>query len=133
MPEFYRFRDVNTLLGDRQELEKQSIFFASPKQLNDPQEGFRDIFWHGDHIIWNNLFRHYLICLTHAYLHIVRHRDSIPLSFDALPVRTDGKQFICPEDGPLLEDVYAHFSARSAVADYIQALGRSGRRVRRPE
>jgi hypothetical protein len=30
-------------------------------------EGFRDIYWHGDEIAWNNLIRHYLICLTHAF------------------------------------------------------------------
>jgi hypothetical protein len=66
MPDFYRFRSIRSLLGEHQELQNQSIFFASPEQLNDPMEGFRDIYWHGDTIAWNNLFRHYLICLTHA-------------------------------------------------------------------
>jgi hypothetical protein len=26
-------------------------------------EGFKDIFWQGDGIVWTNLLRHYLLCL----------------------------------------------------------------------
>jgi hypothetical protein len=26
-------------------------------------EGFRDIFWRGDQIVWRNLLRHYVLCL----------------------------------------------------------------------
>jgi hypothetical protein len=60
---FYRFRTTDALLGERQELEKQEIYFASPEQLNDPMEGFKELFWHGDQIVWRNLIRHYLLCL----------------------------------------------------------------------
>jgi hypothetical protein len=48
------------LLEDFRELENQEIYFASPQKLNDPMEGFKDIFWRGDEIIWANLLRHYL-------------------------------------------------------------------------
>ena len=48
MAEFYRFRSMKYLLGEEyQELENQAIYFASPKELNDPMEGFRDIVWIG--------------------------------------------------------------------------------------
>lgn len=60
---FYRFRAIENLFGDYRELEKQSIFFASPALLNDPVEGFKDIYWQGDEILWTNLFNHYLLCL----------------------------------------------------------------------
>lgn len=63
---FYRFRPIDALLDRFHELENQEIYFASPAELNDPMEGFRDIFWQGDHIAWKNLFRHYLRCLTRA-------------------------------------------------------------------
>jgi hypothetical protein len=37
MTEFFRFRSVEKLLDSQfQELERQSLFFASPEQLNDP-------------------------------------------------------------------------------------------------
>jgi len=44
----YRFRSIDALLGERAELAKQEIFFASRKQLNDPVEGYKDLFWKGD-------------------------------------------------------------------------------------
>jgi hypothetical protein len=31
-------------------------------ELNDPLEGFKDLFWKGDVIVWKNLLRHYLLC-----------------------------------------------------------------------
>ncbi|WP_417761714.1 DUF2971 domain-containing protein [Shewanella sp.] len=65
---FYRFRSINRLLGEFKELEKQSIFFAPPEILNDPVEGFKDIYWQGDEILWRNLFNHYLLCLMNLCL-----------------------------------------------------------------
>lgn len=64
---FYRFRPINRLITDFKELENQSIYFASPNQLNDPMEGFRDITWSGDHIVWSNLFKHYLLCTERLF------------------------------------------------------------------
>src|ERR1035441_10982817 len=65
---FYRFRPTDALLDRFQELERQEIYFASPKELNDPLEGFKDLVWSGDRILWKNLLRHYLLCLTHAVM-----------------------------------------------------------------
>lgn len=63
----YRFRSIEKLLDPRyQELEAQQIYFCPPDQLNDPMEGFKDIFWRGDHIVWRNLLRHYLLNLMQA-------------------------------------------------------------------
>jgi hypothetical protein len=52
--EFYRFRRINSLIGEFEELENQSIYFAEPESLNDPMEGFRDMYWRGDFIVWRN-------------------------------------------------------------------------------
>ena len=65
---FYRFRSVDALLGERKELENQEIYFCPPDQLNDPMEGFKDLFWLGDEIVWRNLLKHYLACLTQSLL-----------------------------------------------------------------
>jgi len=45
----YRFR--STVLGKHQELENQDIYFSSLESLNDPMEGFMDLFWSGDEIV----------------------------------------------------------------------------------
>lgn len=66
MPEYlYRFRTVDSLLGltRESELEGAYIYFASPAQLNDPLEGYRELIWKGDSIIWTNFFKHYIECL----------------------------------------------------------------------
>ena len=67
MPDhLFRFRPIRALLDGFHELENEEIYFASPEQLNDPMEGFKDIFWRGDGIVWTNLLRHYLLCLMQA-------------------------------------------------------------------
>ena len=62
----YRFRSMPALLDGFHELENQEIYFSPPEQLNDPLEGFKDVFWQGDRILWTNLLRHYLLCLMQA-------------------------------------------------------------------
>lgn len=61
--EIYRFRTINSLLGEHQELEKQSIYFAKKEELNDPIEGYNEIYWNGDKIAWEGLFKHYIVGL----------------------------------------------------------------------
>ena len=61
--EVYRFRSIEALLCEYQELENKTIYFASPDQLNDPMEGYRDIVWRGDKIVWTNFFKNYVFCL----------------------------------------------------------------------
>jgi Protein of unknown function (DUF2971) len=63
----YRFRSAKALLGDFQELNNQEIFFSSLEQLNDPMEGYKDVFWSGDVIVWRNLVRHYVYCLLNTF------------------------------------------------------------------
>jgi len=67
MPDhFFRFRSIRNLLDGFHELENQEIYFSPPRDLNDPVEGFKDLFWQGDAIVWVNLLRHYLLCLMQA-------------------------------------------------------------------
>lgn len=83
----YRFRTIKSLLGFS-ELQNQSIYFASPGDLNDPLEDSKDIFWEGDEILWSNLLKNYLLCLQHCYLLIrIGGEDSL-LTVDDIPVFT---------------------------------------------
>jgi hypothetical protein len=59
----YRFRSTLAVLDGFEELNKQEIYFSPPDQLNDPMEGYKDVFWSGDRIVWQNLLRHYVLCL----------------------------------------------------------------------
>lgn len=72
MSEFiYRFRPVDRLLnadGKTGELDSQYIFFSAPEKLNDPLEGYKEVYFCGDHIIWGNMIKHYLRCLIDSCL-----------------------------------------------------------------
>ncbi len=63
----YRFRTAENLLGKYKELENQEIYFASPEELNDPMEGFKDFFWQGDKIIWDNFLINYTKSLEYTF------------------------------------------------------------------
>ena len=30
-------------------------------------EGFQDVFWEGDYVLWKNLIRHYVLCLLMSF------------------------------------------------------------------
>jgi hypothetical protein len=76
----YRFRKIHHLLEGNHELEKQEIYFAPPEDLNDPMEGFRDIFWQGDAIVWRNMLKHYVICVDHIFVMTLISNDTIKLT-----------------------------------------------------
>lgn len=59
----YRFRPMSNLIGKYRELEKQELVLSSPRYFNDPLEGYQDVFWEGDEVLWENLLRHYLLNL----------------------------------------------------------------------
>lgn len=83
-PHLYRFRSCRALLEGFGELERQEIYFAPPDQLNDPMEGFRDLFWRGDQVVWRNFLRHYARCLTIAagIARLMGDDLSVPRCFD---------------------------------------------------
>ncbi len=90
MPDFiYRFRSTDALLGDRAELEKQEIYFAPPKQLNDPLEGYKDLFWKGDLITWKNYLRHYVLCLMQAILLTLENGADYQITEDTFACQDD--------------------------------------------
>ena len=94
----YRFRSIGNLFGKFQELEKQTIYFARPDELNDPMEGFRDIVWRGDKIVWTNLFKNYISYLLELFYMFRRKGDSKELNVDdiKLPGRWDREDDTTP-------------------------------------
>jgi len=83
---FYRFRNIDSLVGPRAELERQYVFFPPPSTLNDPMEGFRDVFWRGDGIAWKNLLRHYLKAVSRACELEALSRGRAPISWKAIAI-----------------------------------------------
>ena len=96
------------MLGESfQELENQTIFFASPEELDDPMEGFRDTVWDGDHIVWANLFKHYVHCLHWTYLNALIFGDEDSLEPDHIPMERRWDTHPTPNASGLFEFVWA--------------------------
>lgn len=131
MRSFYRFRSVDALLGEWQELERQEIYFCPPDQLNDPLEGFKDLFWQGDEIVWRNLFKHYLLCLLRAYVvtkvsgkdyrSTLSHEDPVIARF-ALPT---------PQIREIYDRICARFFSSYGIDEVPALLARCRFRLRR--
>lgn len=134
MPEFlYRFRSLNSLLGKRQELENQEIFFAAPYQLNDPIEGFKDIFWCGDEIVWKNLLKHYLLCLERVCTLLILSRETDEIRALDIPVFNTERDLPTEKYKESFKAICKKFFENKATAQYANMLSLLKRPVRRDE
>ena len=137
--ELYRFRSVNKLLEKPfKELERQTIFFATPEELNDPMEGLYDLVWDGDHIVWLNLFRHYVHCLTRTRLDLLIIGQEHMFKPNDIPVEQKQDMYPTPRMEQLFKEVWQEAQKRcqlEALAENIARLEYSGlkHRIKRAE
>ncbi len=127
---FYRFRSIDALLDKYQELESQTIYFASPDQLNDPMEGFRDIVWRGDKIVWTNFFKHFIYCLLISYLRLEKAGASEELGVDDIPILGRWDQISTPQAQRLFDDIWHRFLNLPKMPEVIEALASSKHKIR---
>ena len=126
----YRFRSIDALLDKYHELENQTIYFASPEELNDPMEGFRDIVWRGDTIVWTNFFKHYVFCLHESYPLFRKTLDSKKLSVDDIPILARWDKTPIPEKQKLFDDIWDRFFNLPHIPEIIEAIANRNREVR---
>lgn len=131
--EFYRFRRISSLIGEFKELENQSIYFAEPDSLNDPMEGFRDMHWSGDYIVWKNLFRHYLLCLERLCSLLLISGEKHPISKDDIPVFSGEDDFPTPIYKELFNDITVSFFDNKSLLTLIKSISERTTPVRREE
>ena len=130
---FYRYRPIERVLDGSHELENQEIYFSTPDELNDPVEGFKDLFWLGDEIIWRNLLKHYVLCLIQiAYLCFAAADQfdpsilknivfNMPDAFKDAPIRS------------IYERITAKFLAEKAVEMFVSLVAARTTPIRRNE
>lgn len=133
MTEFlYRFRPVDRLLGNSErtgELEGQYIYFASPEQLNDPLEGYRELYFSGDTIVWNSLFKYYIRCLA---LRSVQYLVGRNISDTPFPVISSLKH-LSTELSEKINKTSDVFLNNKNTIKFVEHLSKSGKRVTRHE
>lgn len=135
----YRFRPVDRLLGRKEgdinagELARQYIFFAALDQLNDPMEGYKDIFWSGDQIVWKNLFKHYLLCLSHAYMLFALSDTEGSLHASDIPFRDPYSFYEHSGAADYYEELMSEFFGNEVIGSYISKLAQRTIPLRRNE
>lgn len=134
MPEFfYRFRRASALLDEFHELERQEIYFPTLRELNDPLEGYKDLIWRGDRIVWRNLFKHYILCLMQsvALAGVAGKEFTTDMSAN-LVYQTESDLPVAP-----IRDIYAKscaaFFDHPAAETLLTTLSREGKAIRRDE
>lgn len=132
LPHLYRFRSLERIL-DKKELENQEIYFAPFGQLNDPMEGFLNLFWKGDKVVWKNLFKNYLITLEHVILcnsifdtdtKITDDHIQVFLNPDQLPTTIYKEKISC---------IFSSFFSHSSIKSLIDFLGNRKYKTQRSE
>jgi hypothetical protein len=134
MTALYRFRYADAVLARFQELERQEIYFAPIEQLNDPMEGYKDVFWRGDSVVWHNLLRHFVLVAM-----VMAHRLLGGPQFGDADIRR--VIFYTADDLPMppatarqvYADLCAQFLGTTGVASLVEKLGLRTHAMRREE
>ena len=130
---FYRFRSIDALLGDRNELENQEIYFASPDHLNDPMVGFKDIFWSGDSIVWHNLIRHYLLCFMRKLSLVLISGETYEAELSRNIVFSSSTNHPTPMFKNLYEEICTSFFSEPGILELPNLLAACRHQIRREE
>ena len=60
----YRFRSAKQILWEHEELDKQTIYFATPEELNDPTESVKETIWqHNRADVWGLAIEQFIACV----------------------------------------------------------------------
>ena len=125
----YRFRSMDNLLGEHQELKKQEIYFAGPEDQNDPMEGLRDIVWCGDKIVWENFFKHYVFCLYATYFQYLAAGPFMQLTVDNIPMLKRWDKLPSPAQS-MFNEIWEKFVNLPKIPKFIESLAHTNREIR---
>lgn len=135
----YRFRSIDKVLSSNDlgipdkgldELRNQQIYFSSLHELNDPMEGYKEIYWEGDEVVWKNLLKHYLMCLESAYTTLFIGGDWRKLSNKDLPIFGKTDQFPSSDISSSICDL---FFSNEVISKLPKLLSKRKSPVRRNE
>jgi len=125
----FRYRSIDALLGEREELERQTIYFAPPEYLNDPMEGLRRVYWRGDRITWRNLLRHYIICMHNRFFEALLTEDAERLTPNTIAIFQSLDNFPTPEAKSLCEACIVAVETGDLHAALLDLLANAERNI----
>ncbi|WP_204498955.1 DUF2971 domain-containing protein [Aquibacillus albus] len=110
------------LIGPYQELEKQQIYFAALEELNDPMEGMRRYYFRGDRVVWENFFKHYLLCLEHVLLVSRVLPEDEAIKKEDVPVFKSQRDLPTDMYQERIENINDSFFSNRFVQSYLKVL-----------
>lgn len=125
----YRFRTTESLLDKYKELEDEYFYFASKEELNDPMEGFINLYWQGDRILWVNLLKHYIYCLSLSYDNFFLSGNVDYCSKTNIPIYIDEEKLTRIPFGEFLKEIVYSFVNEQKVLDFLNFITSSNRKV----
>lgn len=133
MEYIYRFRPINSVLGEFEELKLSEIFLSSLNDLNDPMEGFKNMVWSGDQIAWENFLRHFILCMEHVYQYcsIAGVDDNRPEL--KIPIFKTFQDLETPKYKEIIGEVFKLFLNEKGVSDLPDLLAKRTVPVTRKE
>ena len=128
----YRFRKTGHIFKYK-ELENGEIYFSCPEGLNDPVENLTNLFWKGDKIVWEGLFKHYIMIIEQWELfeiimgnssNVILNTDQLFHSVDQLPTEIYKAKIL---------RAYSEFFNHPNITELIHFLGSRKCKIRRQE
>lgn len=114
----YHYRSVDTAL---KEITNGTFHYSDKSELNDPIEGYVQLYWQGDRPAWEGLFRNYICSLYHSivfyllaakYEEIEEHAVLLDIhNFDDVPL------------GEVLKEIADTFIENQHIQEIIEYLG----------
>lgn len=129
----YRFRSVENLIGEFQELEKQQIYFADLDELNDPLEGKYIYFWKGDIIIWENFLKHYILCLERMLTIVQLADEDKTISKKDIPIYISFNDLPTDIYKGRIKKIYNKFFGNKFVQEYIKFITSNPNKIYKDE
>lgn len=130
----YRFRSIKSLLGERNELEKQEIHFSPLDKLNDPLEGILDFYWQGDDIVWKKFFNHYLLSLHQSLFDIfILEKNQINIIENSVTLFLSEDKILDKQSKELFSLCQNKFFSQKVIINIIQLLANMDRKIMREE
>lgn len=125
----YRFRSFNRALS---ELKNNEIFFSKMGDLNDPAEGYKDLVFNGDRILWGNFFKNYILCFYDSFVICQLEKPDFSLTSDNLPVFRNSTNYPTDIYKNKIEAIFDRFFSNDDITWLIDELSKRSD-VRRDE
>ena len=128
----YRFRKTRHIF-EYKELENEEIYFSGSEKLNDPMENLTNFFWKGDKIVWEGLFKHYIIIIAQWEIDemVMGHSSNTILNTTQLFHSVD--QLLIEVYKNKILSIYSEFFNHPNIIELIHFLGSRKSKIRRQE